>query len=90
MLTNTQIDQFINDGYVRVDHAFSSDVAAEGREILWKDTGCDPADPTSWTQPVVRLGMYYFPSGLCNSSSPESSKGGCAINRGSVLAVGMQ
>lgn len=58
MLTKTQIDQFIDDGYARVDHAFSSDVAEEGRDILWKDTGCDPADPATWTQPVVRLGMY--------------------------------
>lgn len=53
-----QIARFIADGYLRLDHAFSPDVAAAARTILWRQTGCDPDRPASWTQPVVRLGHY--------------------------------
>jgi len=43
---------------VRIDRAFSREDADAARAILWKDTGCDPADPSTWTKPVIRLGMY--------------------------------
>jgi hypothetical protein len=26
-----------------------------GRQILWRATGCDPDDPSTWTEPVIRL-----------------------------------
>jgi hypothetical protein len=57
-LTNAQIQQFIGDGYVRIDRAFSRDVAEAARAILWRDLRCDPQDPKTWTQPVIRLGGY--------------------------------
>lgn len=57
-LATRQIEQFIKDGFLRIDNAFSAELAREARNILWKDTGCDPNDPTTWTKPVVRLGMY--------------------------------
>ena len=53
-----QIEQFVMDGFIRVDRAFPSGLADEAREILWKATGCDPDDPATWTQPVIRLGMF--------------------------------
>ncbi|WP_128546883.1 phytanoyl-CoA dioxygenase family protein [Larkinella soli] len=60
-LTLQQIEQFIQDGFVRIDHAFSEPLAREARAILWRDTGCDPDDPATWTRPVIRLGMYSDP-----------------------------
>ena len=57
-LTEHQVEQFIQDGFVRIDHGFSRDLADKGRAILWRDTGCDPDDPTTWTRPVIRLGLY--------------------------------
>lgn len=57
-LNQQQIQDFINDGFVRIDNAFSADLAAEARSILWKDIPADPSDPETWTYPVVRLGMY--------------------------------
>jgi len=60
-LTPAQIDAFIADGFVRVDHAFPTALAAEARDILWRDLGLDPDDPSGWTRPVVRLGMYTQP-----------------------------
>lgn len=53
-----QIQQFIEDGFIRLDGAFPRKLADEGREILWRNTRCDPHDPKTWTQPVVRLGDY--------------------------------
>jgi hypothetical protein len=60
-LGGAQIEQFIRDGYVRVDNAFPGEVAEEARAILWRDTGCDPDDPATWTRPVIRLGHYAQP-----------------------------
>jgi hypothetical protein len=57
-LTAAQIDHFITRGFVRIDEAFPRLLADEGRAILWRDTGCDPDDPTSWTKPVIRLWDY--------------------------------
>lgn len=57
-LDQAQIDQFITDGFVRIDNAFSPELAEQGRAILWRDTGCDPDDPATWTKPVIRLGGY--------------------------------
>ncbi len=57
-LNNDQIQQFIEEGFVRLDKAFPRDLADEGRAILWRHTGCDPDDPTTWTKPVVWLGDH--------------------------------
>lgn len=53
-----QIEQFINNGFVRIDNAFSKEVADAALDILWNDLPCDRSDPSTWTEPVIRLGMY--------------------------------
>lgn len=58
MLARDRIEQFIEDGFVRIDGAFPPSIAERARAILWRDTGCDPDDPATWTRPVIRLGMY--------------------------------
>jgi hypothetical protein len=57
-LSSSQIDAFVADGFVRIDDAFPRPLADEARAILWRDTGCDPDEPKSWTKPVIRLGDY--------------------------------
>ena len=57
-LSEAQISALINDGFVRIDNAFPRDLADQGRAILWRDTGCDPDNPATWTKPVIRLGGY--------------------------------
>jgi hypothetical protein len=57
-LTDSQIQQFVRDGFVKIDEAFPRDLADHGRSILWRDTGCEEGDPATWTKPVIRLGMY--------------------------------
>lgn len=58
MLTESQIEQFIRDGFVKIEDAFPRALADEGRAILWRDSGCDENDPATWTKPVIRLGWY--------------------------------
>ncbi|WP_316809953.1 phytanoyl-CoA dioxygenase family protein [Pedobacter heparinus] len=57
-LNSQQIQSFITDGFVRIDNAFSAELASEARNILWNDIPADPEDSSTWTQPVVWLGMY--------------------------------
>jgi Phytanoyl-CoA dioxygenase (PhyH) len=57
-LSQKQVEQFIQDGFVRIDEAFSQELADRGRAILWRDLPCDPNDPATWTRPVIRLGGY--------------------------------
>lgn len=56
-LTRAEIDSFVTDGFVRLDSAFSSDLADECRDLLWQATGLRPDAPETWTQPVVRIGQ---------------------------------
>ncbi len=57
-MNETQIQQFIRDGFVKIEGAFPRGLAEKARSILWRDTGCDPDDPSGWKKPVIRLGMY--------------------------------
>ena len=43
---------------VKLEGAFPRETAGRARALLWNDTGCDPDDPSTWRQPVIRLGMY--------------------------------
>jgi hypothetical protein len=61
---------FIRDGFLRIDNAFPRELADEARTILWRDTGCDPNDPSTWTKPVVRLGMYAQPPFVEAANTP--------------------
>lgn len=54
-LSEQQIGQFISDGFVKLDNAFPSLLADECRSILWQASGCDPENPDSWTEPVIRI-----------------------------------
>jgi hypothetical protein len=58
ILSIEQIRSFITNGYIRIDNAFSEEIANEARNILWNDLPVDRHDPATWTQPVIRLGMY--------------------------------
>ena len=59
-----QIEQFVRDGFVRLDGAFPRALAEACRARLWRDLDCDPEDPSTWIQPVIRLGHYDEPSFL--------------------------
>lgn len=70
-LTRAQIDQFVNDGFVRIDDAFPAALAADVRDRLWRDIPADRNDPASWSRPVVRLGMYAEPPFVEAANTPR-------------------
>ena len=57
-LTGAQLDRFVQDGFLKLENAFSSQIAEEARAILWLDSGFDPDQPAAWTKPVVWLGDH--------------------------------
>src|SRR3954467_6526272 len=54
-LSAGQIEDFINDGFVRIENAFPTKLANQCRAILWESTGCDPNNPATWIKPVIRI-----------------------------------
>lgn len=70
VLNNAQKEQFVHDGYIKLENAFPRSLGEECRKILWKDTGLDPDKPETWTQPVIRLGMYTQPPFIASASTP--------------------
>lgn len=57
-LSAEQIESFVERGFVKLEGAFPRHLADEARAILWRDTGCEPDDPGTWTKPVIRLSLY--------------------------------
>src|SRR5687768_9093036 len=57
-LSKDQINQFIEDGYVKLNNAVPADICTRIMEILWKDMDVDKDDPSTWTKPVIRFGFY--------------------------------
>ncbi|MGX5733487.1 phytanoyl-CoA dioxygenase [Bosea thiooxidans] len=55
-LTPGQVQSFIGDGFVKIENAFSADLAKQGRDELWADIGLSPDEPEKWNQPVIRVG----------------------------------
>ncbi|GAA0558345.1 phytanoyl-CoA dioxygenase family protein [Chitinophaga japonensis] len=70
VLNQQQIARFIHEGFVRIDNAFPAALAAAARDILWQDLPADPDDPATWTQPVIRLGMYTQPPFVAAANTP--------------------
>ena len=58
-LSQVEIDHFIKQGFVRIDNAFPKTLATQGRRRMWQDIDADPKDPTTWSEPVVRLWVYW-------------------------------
>lgn len=56
-LTSSEVQAFIEDGFVKVEHAFSTELARRCREELWAEIGLSPDEPKLWTQAVVRVGF---------------------------------
>lgn len=58
LLSKKEIEQFIHNGFVRIESAFSQEIAEAVVDILWHDLPVDRSNPATWTEPVIRLGMY--------------------------------
>lgn len=71
MLSSQEIEQFISDGYIRLDRAFPRELADQGREILWRDMRCSQSDSRTWDRPVVLLGGYHDDPFKKAANTPE-------------------
>jgi hypothetical protein len=69
-LSEADPDQFIQNGFVRIEAGFPRELADTARALLWRDTGCEPGDPSTWTKPVIRLGMYTQPPFVEAANTP--------------------
>ncbi|AXK31769.1 phytanoyl-CoA dioxygenase [Streptomyces armeniacus] len=58
VISDDDVAGFVEKGFLRVEGAFSRELAAECREIVWRDIDGEPGDPATWKTPVVRLGAY--------------------------------
>lgn len=70
-LSAAQIEQFVRDGFVRLDEAVPRDLADEIRRILWLATGCAEDAPSTWTRPVVRISESSDPLFLEATNTPR-------------------
>lgn len=60
-LSAAEVQHFIDAGFVKLEAAFSAELAAQCREHLWAEMGLSPDRPETWTSPVVRLGFNTSP-----------------------------
>lgn len=57
-LSKKEIEHFVHSGFIRIDNAFSQQIADAVLDVLWNDLPCDRSNPSTWAEPVIRLGMY--------------------------------
>ncbi|MEY9755277.1 phytanoyl-CoA dioxygenase family protein [Bradyrhizobium yuanmingense] len=73
-LTPRQVQTFIDDGFVKLENAFSTDLAKQCRDELWADIGLSPDEPEHWTQSVVRVGAKATPPFIEAANTPRLHK----------------
>jgi len=54
-LTDAQVQDFVDKGFVRVDGAAPTAVALRCQDELWQATGYDRARPSTWSDTLVRI-----------------------------------
>lgn len=58
VLSDAEIEQFMERGYVRLEEAFRREDALRAQEDLWEQLarrGVEKDHPVTWTQPIVRM-----------------------------------
>jgi len=64
------VEQFVDDGFVRIPGAVDPATADACRGELWAATGCAPDDPSTWTRPVIRLEHFASPPFRAAANTP--------------------
>lgn len=68
---DVDVESFIERGFIRLDGAFSRELARRARDELWAAMGLSPDEPETWTQPVVRLGGMSSPPFVAAANTPR-------------------
>jgi hypothetical protein len=69
-LTTKQVEQFVEEGFVKLEGAFPKTVGEQCRREIWAATGCDPSDRSAWTQPFIRLDGLGTPAFQSAANTP--------------------
>src|SRR3712207_2344783 len=72
VLSEAEIEQFIELGYVHLKHAFSRQTAAEVRACIWKKIGLHPERSSEWTKPVAHLNANYSGAPFSDAYTPRT------------------
>ena len=66
-LTDVQEEQFLYDGFVKLENAFPQTTADEARAILWQESGCDPQNRSDErvTGPIFRPAIAAGSGAIC-------------------------
>lgn len=70
-LTSRQVQDFIDNGFVKVEDAFSTDLATRCRDELWADIGLSPDEPENWMQSVIRVPSKSSPPFVEAANTPR-------------------
>ncbi len=71
MLTPFEVEAFIDDGLVKIENAFSAELATRCRNELWAEIGLAPDDPGSFTRPVIRVPFKSSPPFVEAANTPK-------------------
>jgi hypothetical protein len=70
-LGDSQIQDFIDTGYLKLEDAFDPELARKGRDELWSKMGLSPDEPSGWRSPVIRLGFQTSPTFAAAANTPR-------------------
>ncbi|WP_054311150.1 phytanoyl-CoA dioxygenase family protein [Mesorhizobium sp. 1M-11] len=70
-LTTSQVQNFIDNGFIRIENAFNTDLAQQCRDELWAQIGLSPHEPETWTRPVIRVGAMASPTFVKAANTPR-------------------
>ena len=77
VLTQDQIDHFMEHGYLRLESCFSHAKASEWTETVWTRLGMSATDKTTWTQ--ERINMPFHRSEHCRTFAPKAWAAICEL-----------
>lgn len=69
-LTSDQVRAFIDDGFVKLETAFSLEIAKQCRDELWAEIGLSPDEPENWCRPVIRVASKASPPFVEAANTP--------------------
>jgi hypothetical protein len=55
VFSESEIDQFIQDGYVVLRNAFSERLASKGRDFIWQKLEVSENKPSEWTEKIIHI-----------------------------------
>lgn len=70
-LAASQVQNFIDNGFIKVENAFDAGLAQQCRNELWTQIGLSPHQPETWTKPVIRVGSMASPAFVKAANTPR-------------------